>query len=84
VRPRRDRGVEARNTSVAPTAVSESPTTPRRRLNRAITLMIGKLAGGPTAGLCYVDHVSSGPEDYYAGKDAGGGQWIGSGAARVR
>jgi hypothetical protein len=46
--------------------------------------MIGKLAGGPTAGLCYVDHVSSGAEDYYAGKDAGGGQWIGSGAARVR
>lgn len=44
-------------------------------------LSIGKIAATPTAGLCYVDQVSRGVEDYYAGEGEVPGVWAGAGAA---
>ena len=46
-------------------------------------LSIGKLAGGPTAGRYYIDQVSRGAEDYYAGEGEAPGQWVGSGAGSL-
>ena len=40
----------------------------RRLQPEPAMLSIGKLAGGPTAGRYYVDQVSRGAEDYYAGE----------------
>jgi conjugative relaxase-like TrwC/TraI family protein len=46
-------------------------------------LSIGKIAATPTAGRYYVDQVSRGVEDYYAGEGETAGVWVGAGAAAL-
>jgi conjugative relaxase-like TrwC/TraI family protein len=46
-------------------------------------LSIGKIAATPTAGLYYVEQVSQGVEDYYAGEGEVPGVWAGAGAAAL-
>ena len=46
-------------------------------------LSIGKIAATPTAGLYYVEQVSRGVEDYYAGEGESPGVWAGAGAAEL-
>lgn len=47
-------------------------------------LSVGKIAARPTAGLYYVEQVSHGVEDYYAGEGEAPGAWAGAGAAALR
>jgi len=46
-------------------------------------LSIGKIAATPTAGQYYVEQVSRGVEDYYAGDGEMPGVWTGAGAAAL-
>ena len=44
---------------------------------------VGKIAATPTAGRYYVEQVSRGVEDYYAGEGEAPGVWVGAGAAAL-
>jgi conjugative relaxase-like TrwC/TraI family protein len=46
-------------------------------------LSLGKIAATPTAGLYYVEQVSQGLEDYYAGEGESPGAWVGAGVAQL-